>query len=359
MADFKKTKVFKLLKPLELQLDKFNEQLLAFCFQPVRRVETYRFGWVPPLDGLDSLFYCSGEAIYLKLRSDSKVLPAKAINKALADDVARLEKKENRKVGRKERLTIKDEIVAGMTLDALVVSSDVGVCIDVARGYIYVNTGSNPDADRVLDTLRFTLGSLPVVPLNTEHTPSVVMRSWLNPNGMPQGVSVGRQVKVYSGLEETVSATFNDVDLTVDDSNHLDDFGHVESMDLAVRYREDDGRLSGVLNDGEYKFRLTEGLTVTGLKYDFDCPEAYEDDADQYRLLFDTGLFVYLQTIRQLVDFIHAQMGKPEDHKAFPVALSGLEGDQDEAVLVKIAECLSGQNQDENEYIGDEVVSDG
>lgn len=359
MADFKKTKIFKVTRPLQLQLDRFNEQLLEFCFQPVRRVETYRFGWVPPLDGLDSLFYCSGSAIYLKLRSDSKVLPAKAINKAVADDVDRLEKKESRKVGRKERLAIKEEIVAGMTLDALVVSSDVGVCIDVARGYIYVNTGSNPDADRVLDTLRFTLGSLWVVPLNTEHTPSVTMRSWLNPDGMPKGVFVGRQVKVYSGLEESVSATFNDVDLTVDDVNYLDDFGHVASMDLEVRYRGDGGQLSDVLTDGDYKFRLAEDLTVTGLKFDFDAPEAYEDEADQLRLLFDTELFVYLSTIRQLVDFIYAQMGKPEDYQSHPVELIGLEGDQDSAVLVKIAECLSGQNQDEDEYIGDEVLSDG
>ncbi|MGV8489062.1 recombination-associated protein RdgC, partial [Pseudomonas aeruginosa] len=90
-----------------------------------------------------------------------------------------IEVEQARKVYKKERDTIKDEVVMDFLPRAFDEKEVVRAILNVEQNLIMVLTSSAKKAEDLLSTLREVLGSLPVRPFTVKVAPSATFTDWL------------------------------------------------------------------------------------------------------------------------------------------------------------------------------------
>lgn len=148
------------------------------AFTPCGSQELSRSGWVPPSDLTDMLSWEASGGQLICLQKEQKMLPASVIKKTLSEKVKRIEHEEARKVYRKERGRLKDEIIMDLLPKAFSTFSQTHALI--LKGFIIVAATSHKQAEELLSHLRTELGSLPVVLPDVNHAPSAIMTQWLD-----------------------------------------------------------------------------------------------------------------------------------------------------------------------------------
>ncbi|MGC7561305.1 recombination-associated protein RdgC [Pasteurella sp. PK-2025] len=179
---FKNAMIYRLTKQLDWSTEKLQEALQGCKYVPCEKSEMSRFGWTSPIINSELLHHTAENKIMLVAMKEEKILPAHVINNELNKRVAELEKKEDRKLKKVEKLSLKDDVIAVLLQQAFSKYKQTALFIDVEKGLIYVDASSHKLAEDVLALLRKTLGSLPVVPLAFAKEPSLVMTSWINEN---------------------------------------------------------------------------------------------------------------------------------------------------------------------------------
>lgn len=94
----------------EIDLSNFEAQLQSTKYRPCGDYDSSKFGWDMPLITSESLSHQINEHILLLSCKETKPIPAEVIKKELNARVESLEKKENRKLTKVQRLSIKDEL---------------------------------------------------------------------------------------------------------------------------------------------------------------------------------------------------------------------------------------------------------
>src|SRR3546814_16706365 len=101
------------------------------------------------------------------------MLPGSVGKDGLKEKGDEIEAEQMRKVYKKERDQIKDEIIQAFLPRAFIRKSGTFAAIDAERGLILVNSASPKKAEHLLSTLREANGSLPVRPLTVKIASSV------------------------------------------------------------------------------------------------------------------------------------------------------------------------------------------
>jgi len=177
---FKNLRLYRLLKPFDLSEEALHEQLSAKAFQPCGSHDPSSLGWVSPLGrGSEKLAHEVSGWIMICARQEDKLLPASVVNEMLEERVEAIESTEGRKVSRKERTELRDEIVHQLMPKALARSSRTLAMIDRQNGWILVDLSSSAKAETLISLLRETLGSLPARPFEVAVSPASVLTEWL------------------------------------------------------------------------------------------------------------------------------------------------------------------------------------
>src|SRR5574343_63609 len=180
---------FKLTELFKETPESLNEKLQPAIFKPCGYHQEASSGFVPPIG--TELVYAQNGYLMLCLQTETKVMPSAAINKLLNEKVAELEEAEGRKLGRKEKASIKDEIIFEQLPKALTTIGKTYAYINPISGFIVVDASSDNKAEAVLSLLRKCLGSLPVVPLDVNNKPRHVLTAWLDRS--PESVTIGTE----------------------------------------------------------------------------------------------------------------------------------------------------------------------
>ena len=191
---FKNLSVFKFTKPMELDSEVLNEQLKEVEFKECHSQQLISYGFVPPL-GSENLVHVANGCMLVAMKIQEKVIPTACINEELNDRIEIIKVVQGRKVSRKERQDMKDEVLMGMLPTALKKSHIVYAYIDAMNHYIAVDTSSGKRADELIDLLRNAMGSVPVVPMHSENVSTKVMTRWVSEQSSPDGFSFGSSFK--------------------------------------------------------------------------------------------------------------------------------------------------------------------
>lgn len=189
-----------------LDLSSLNALLQEHPGRPCTGSELQTIGWAPAInaDGAPFALHSQGR-ILVRLEIHSRKLDGAAVKRELERRVKALEEKEQRKLRRKEKQELKEE-VAGDLLAKLPQEFErihfVSAIIEPDRGMILVGAGSSSAAETLLSALRDALGSLPVRPLNTQHSPATILTLWVNTEAgaLPPTFELG-DAAVLTGLE--------------------------------------------------------------------------------------------------------------------------------------------------------------
>ena len=205
------------------------------------------------------------------------MLPSTVVREQLEERVAEIEQQEARKVYRKERLDLKDQIIQDCLPRAFSRSSAVHAYIDLRAKWIFVDSASASRAEELLNLMRDCIGSFPVVLPQVNNAPLTTMTNWLLHSNLPEGFELGTECELRELGEDGGVVRCRGVDLLSEEvETHLHAGKQVAR--LALHWDE---RLSLVLAEDLCLRRLKFADEL--MKENEDLPEDDEDariDAD-------------------------------------------------------------------------------
>ncbi len=228
-------------------------------FTPCSRHELKRVGWSSPTAGLtDSPVFTSNGYMLICLMQEERILPGSVVRDALNERVEKIEQEEGRKVYRKERATLKDEVTFELLPRAFTRRRPTHALISPEQGWILVDASSLTRAEQLLSELRDVLGSLRVRLPEVQHSPGATLSGWLNNEPHPPG---GFELEQECELRDTLAdekglIRIKGQDLTSDEIRaHLD--GGMQVSRLALCWEE---QIRFVLHDDLtlHRLRLTD-----------------------------------------------------------------------------------------------------
>jgi recombination associated protein RdgC len=211
---FKNIRAYRLTKPFDLAPEALGQKLAGRSFVPCAKSQAVSFGWVPPLgEASEALVHAAAGRMLLKLRREEKLLPSTVVREQLDEKVADIEAAQGRKVYRKERLNLKDEIVQDCLPRAFSRSTAVYAYIDVKANWIFVDAASASRAEELLSLLRECVGSFPALLPQVNNAPSAVMTAWLLHRSLPDDFELGQECELRDPGEEGGVVRCRGVDL--------------------------------------------------------------------------------------------------------------------------------------------------
>ncbi len=211
---FKNVRAYRLTSPFDLSPEQLGELLATRGFQPCAKSQALSLGWVPPLGGeTEALVHAAGGRILLKLKREEKLLPSTVVREQLEQKIAVIEEEQARKVYRKERLTLKDEIIQDCLPRAFTRSGAVFAYIDTRANWVFVDASSAARAEELLNLLRECVGNFPVVLPQVNQSPAACMTGWLAHQSLPDDFALGEECELREPGEEGGVVRCRGVDL--------------------------------------------------------------------------------------------------------------------------------------------------
>jgi recombination associated protein RdgC len=188
---FKNMLVYHLAEPFSFSSEQFNDQLSKNAFFSCPRSESFSMGWVSPY-GLGSSQFVHSLQGYLLFCfcKEEKILPNTVIREELEKRINEIEQREDRKVYRKEKLQLKEEVIIHLRHQAFSRKKAIFAYIDTQKNYLLIDTSSRNRAEELCAYLRKTIGSLKLALPATRSEPGMIMTSWLIHKQQPMNFKI-------------------------------------------------------------------------------------------------------------------------------------------------------------------------
>ena len=278
---FSNLQLYRLTKPFTLSVEELSQQLEQHTFKPCGTLDLSSYGWVAPLgrDGAE-LVHAAGGYIMICARKEQKMVPATVVRERVQEKAEAIEAAQGRPVRRKERDTIKEEVIHTLLPQAFPRSTLTFAYISPKENLIVVNAASAKRAEELLSYLRGSIGSLPAVAPSLTVTPAAVMTRWLNGDDVPHDFTLGDECELRDTVEDGGIIRCKRQDLTTEEIQvHLD--AGKRAVKLAIDWQE---QLSCVIQDD---------LTIKRLRFGEEILEqSKEADSDDAAAAFDNDFSI-------------------------------------------------------------------
>ena len=252
---FRNLTFFRFPTTLAKTLDDLDARLEECKLKPVGPSELMSRGFISPFgrDGA-TMSHRVGDAIWITLGGEDRLLPSAVINDQLGRKLAEIEEKEGRRLGGRARKRLKEDIVLELLPRAFVRPVRCSATLVLEHGFIAVDTSSRKTAENLVSELRHALGSFPALPLNAEASVRVILTGWLAGEPLPPGLSLGDECELKDPVDGGAVVRCSRHELQVDEIRQ-----HLEAGKQVTR-------LALVLDD-HVGFVLGEDLVLRKLKF--------------------------------------------------------------------------------------------
>jgi len=175
---FKNLIIYRLPAGWSIPVAELEDKLALRKLQPCGSFEMLSRGWVHASNAQRYVHTTNGQHL-IALGVDQKLLPGSIIKQVAVERAAQLEQQQGFPVGRRQMRELKERVTEELRARALTRRRTTRAWIDPANGWFIVDAAGGSRADELVETLRDTLGSLPVQFLETERTPHASMAAWL------------------------------------------------------------------------------------------------------------------------------------------------------------------------------------
>ncbi len=302
---FRNARIFRFTKPFDISAETLEEKLQADAFKPCGPQETNRQGWVPPLGKHGETLVHSANGYHLiALRKEEKILPGPVVKEAVEERAEAIEVEQGRKVRKKEKEEIKEQVMLEMLPQAFSRNRRCFAYLAPQDGVLIVDAGSAKQAEDLASTLRKSLGSLPVRPPAVEQAPAFTFTGWLNESiEHPATIELGSECELKDPSEDGGVVRCKGLDLKADEiRNHLE--AGMQVTKLALTW------------DDNVSFVLDEELGIRRLKFGETLQDQLDDvDADDAMAKFDAAFTIMTLELSRLIPGLLEALGG-EDRSA-------------------------------------------
>jgi recombination associated protein RdgC len=299
---FRSLLIYRITQAIDLAAEALE---VALGSKPARACESQElttYGFAAPLGKGDNapLVHAVEGMLLISTRKQERILPGSVVRDALKEKVDEIEETQMRKVYKKERDQLKDEIVQAFLPRAFIRKSSTFAAIDPVAGLIYVDASSPKRAEDLLSTLREAIGSLPVRPVTVKIAPTATLTDWLKQQKAAEGFFVLDQALLRDTHAEGGSIAAKHQDLTSEEIQlHLS--AGKQATQLALAWQD---KLSFVIDD-KLQIKL---LRFEDLLTDQAAQDGGEDALSQQSASF----FLMMRTFREFVPELLTALGGEE-----------------------------------------------
>ncbi len=302
---FKNLILYRFSQPLETDNETLESKLAEKRFRPCGSQDTVTYGWVSPLgDGSELLTHITGQCTMVTACKEEKILPSSVIREHVDEKVQAIEAEQGRQVFRKEKESLKEEVIQTLLPRAFTRRTKTFAYIDRQHGWMIVDAASFKKAEELTAALRQAIGSLPVVPPALKNAPAATLTQWLKAGDihMPTGFSIGEECDLRDPGDEGGIVRARRMDLGAEEISHHLEAGKLASR-LALAWNED------------LTFVLGEDLIIRRLKFgDLVQEQAEEQGGDDPASQFDADFSIMTLTLSkflgELVDALGGEVEK-------------------------------------------------
>ncbi|MER2297217.1 MULTISPECIES: recombination-associated protein RdgC [Pseudomonas] len=299
---FKNLLSYRLTQEVPFEAQALEDALASKPARPCASQELTTYGFIAPFGkGEDApLVHVSGEFLLIAARKEERILPSSVVNDAVKEKVEEIETEQMRKVYKKERDQIKDEIIQAFLPRAFIRRSMIFAAIAPRLGMILVNSASAKRAEDLLSTLREVMGSLPVRPATVKIAPTATMTDWVKSQQAAEGFYVLDECELRDTAEDGGIVRCKRQDLTGEEIQlHLSTGKMVTQLALAWQ-----DKLSFVLDDK---------MVIKRLKFEELLQEqAEQDGGDEAAQQFDASFQLMMMTFAEFLPALFEVLGGEE-----------------------------------------------
>jgi recombination associated protein RdgC len=299
---FKNLLMYRLTQELSLDAEALEEALATKLARPCASQELSTFGFAAPLGKGDDapLVHVSGKFLLICAAKQERILPGSVVRDALKEKVEEIEAEQMRKVYKKERDQLKDEIIQAFLPRAFIRKSKIFAAFDLERNLIIVNSSSPKRAEDLLSTIREVIGSLPVRPICVKQSPSATMTDWVKTQNAAEDFFVLDRGVFSDTHEDGGKISAMRQDLTSEEIQLHLETGKIATQ-LALAWQD---KLSFVLDDK---------TTVKSLKFeDLLQDQAEQDGGDEELGQMDASFTLMMLTFRDFIPALIEALGGEE-----------------------------------------------
>ncbi|MCY1174181.1 Recombination-associated protein RdgC [compost metagenome] len=299
---FRNLLVYRLTQDLQIDADSLEKALASKPARPCASQELTTYGFTAPFGkGPDApLVHVSQDFFLISARKEERILPGSVVRDALKDKVDEIETAQMRKVYKKERDQLKDDIVQTLLPRAFIRRSATFAAIAPSLGLILVDSSSAKKAEDLLSTLREAIGSLPVRPASVKIAPTATLTQWVQTQEAASDFYVLDECELRDTDEDGGVVRCKRQDLTSDEIQlHLSTGKQVTQLSLAWQ-----DKLSFVLDDK---------LVIKRLKFEeLLQDQAEEDGGDEALGQLDASFTLMMLTFAEFLPVLFEALGGEE-----------------------------------------------
>ena len=293
---FKNAIIYQLTK--QIDFENIEKQLKECEFTPCDSADVSHFGWSAPLATRESLAHQANGKILLVAKREEKILPTEVVNRELNKRITALEEKEQRKLKKVERSSLKDDVIATLLPQAFSRIKTTALYIDTLKQLIFVDAASSKTAEDALALLRKSLGSLPVVPLEFNCAPCEVMTRWVTDTA-PDWIIFREEVEIR---EKADLGVIHCKQKAVEDDEIIELVQNGLVSKLALEWEDN------------LKFVLVEDGALKRLKFDDNITEKNDDIVkEDAAARFDADFVLMVNVLGKTVDSLIKEFGGIRD----------------------------------------------
>ena len=231
---FRALRPYRLPNRLGIDAEELERRLQTRTFSACTPAQATSMGWVPALaDTASALVHAAGPFWVVRLKREEKLFPATVVREEASERCAQIAKAQGRKVSRRERLAVADEVTQDLLPRAFSRSSTIRAIIADQLGWIWIDSSSAGRSEEVLNHLREALGSLPAVLAETQKAPAYVMTQWLLHGGLPEAIELAEEADFVDQREAGSSVKVRGVPLDSEEVlAHISSGHQVEKLAL-------------------------------------------------------------------------------------------------------------------------------
>lgn len=239
--------------------------------------------------------------VVVRARMSKRTLPGGGIKRQVEAKVRQIEAQQMRKVYRKEREQIKDEVIQASLPHALIQDTYTTAIIDVQERMIMVDSGAPARAEDLLSTLRDCLGSLPVRPLATKQAISEVLTRWVKQKETTNGFYLldAAYLEDQTNDGATAKVAMAHIDVGGDEMEEHLSHGRIVKK-IALSYED------------AFSFVFSDKLILTKIRWeDLYEDQAEKDGGEDYAGVLDASFLIQGVKYREFVaDLLEAFGGE-------------------------------------------------
>ncbi|KIL03108.1 recombination-associated protein RdgC [Stutzerimonas xanthomarina] len=296
---FRNLLVYRLTKAFPVDAEALEVALKEKAARVPGTQELSTVGFIAPLGkGPDAPLVHTVNGLFLiGIRKSERILPGVVVSDAVSEKVEEIETRDGRKVYKKERDQIKDEIVQQLLPHAFIRKSATFAAIDPANQLVYVNCASPAQAEALLSTLREGIGTLPIRPLSVKIAPAATFTEWVKTEKAAPDFYVLSDCEMRDTEEDGGSIALKQQDLTSDEVKNLLASGKVVTQ-MGLAWQD---KMSFVIND-KLQFRK---LRFDDLIQDQAVADGGDDAAGQ----FSASFFLMMSTLAGMLPALLTSLG--------------------------------------------------